>query len=81
MSAQAGGLGGHVAASAAIDDAIARGVVLLRKLDVIVRNKYSHNPSVLAEWTTASHVERAPKHAKRSTPQPTTSPPPSTPSA
>jgi len=64
MSFQASGLGDHVAANAAMDDAIARGMDLLRKLDAIVRNKYADNPGVLAEWTTASHVERAPKRAK-----------------
>lgn len=77
ISAQASSVGGHVAANAAIDDAIARGMDLLRKLDAIVRNKYANNPAVLAEWTTASHIERAPKHAKHNASQPTT-PPPST---
>ena len=64
MSAQASGVGNHVAASAAIDDAFARGMNRLRKLDAIMRNKYANNPAVLAEWTTASHVERAPKRTK-----------------
>jgi hypothetical protein len=76
ISNQSGGVGDHAAASAAIDDAIARGMDLLRKLDAIVRNKYANNPGVLAEWTTASHVERAPKRAKPDPSPPT--PPPST---
>ena len=37
----------------------------VRKLDAIVRNKYANNPAPLAEWTSASHTERAPR---RSTP-------------
>ena len=78
ISTQSSGVGDHVAANAAIDDAITRGMDLLRKLDAIVRNKYANNPGVLAEWTTASHVERAPKRAKPDASQPTTSPPPST---
>jgi hypothetical protein len=76
ISAQAGGVGDHVAASAAMDDAFDRGMDLLRKLDAIMHNKYANNAGVLAEWTTASHVERAPKRAK---PEPSPPPPPPTP--
>jgi hypothetical protein len=39
----------------------------VRKLDAIVRNKYANNPAVLAEWTSASHTERDPRH--KSTPK------------
>jgi hypothetical protein len=35
-----------------------------RALDTIVRNKYASNPALLAEWTIASHTERAPRPAK-----------------
>ena len=70
---QASGVGNHVAASAAMDDAFSRGIDLVRKLDAIVRNKYADNPAVLAEWTSASHTERAPKRAK---PEVTPPPPP-----
>jgi len=48
---QSSGLGDHVAARAAIDDAIDRGFEVMRKLDAIVKNKYANNASVLAEWT------------------------------
>jgi hypothetical protein len=72
ISSQGSGVGDHVSASAAIDDAIRRGVEVVRKLDAIIRNKYANNPSVLAEWTSASHTERAPKHKKSALP---TSPP------
>ncbi len=68
MSDQSSGVGHRVAAAAAIDDAIDRGVDLVRKLDAIVRNKYSNNPATLAEWTTASHTERAPKRRGPVTP-------------
>ena len=77
ISNQSGGVGDHVAASAAMDAAFARGMDRLRKLDAIVRNKYANKPAVLAEWTTASHVERAPKRAKPD-PSQSTPPPPST---
>lgn len=69
ISRQGSGVGDHVAASAAIDDAIGRGTEVVRKLDAIVRNKYRNNPAVLAEWTSASHTERAPKHKKTAEPK------------
>lgn len=68
MGDQASSVGDHVSASAAIDEAIGRGMDLLRKLDAIVRNKYANNAAVLAEWTSASHIERAPKRKKQEMP-------------
>src|ERR1043165_4695785 len=73
MSNQASGVSAHVTASASIDDTISRGNDLVRRLDVIVRNKYANNGPVLAEWTSASHTERGPRHS------PPPSPPPATP--
>ena len=64
ISKQGSGVGSHVAAGAAIDDAIGRGTETVRKLDAIVRNKYANNPPVLAEWSSASHTERNPRHKK-----------------
>jgi hypothetical protein len=61
MRHQATGVGDHVAASAALDDAFSRGNEAVRKLDPIVRNKFANDPAVLAAWTSASHVERAPR--------------------
>jgi hypothetical protein len=58
---QARGSEHHVRAREAIDDAIDRGVEIVRKLDAIVKNKYANNAAVLAEWTAASHKERAPR--------------------
>jgi hypothetical protein len=63
INSQSSGVGSHVAANAALDDAMDRGNDLCRKLDAIVRNKYANNPAVLAEWTSASHTERAPRRA------------------
>ena len=68
---QSSGVGNHVAASAALDDAFSRGNEAVRRADAIVRNKYANNPGVLAEWTSASHIERAPRRAKTSEPPPT----------
>jgi hypothetical protein len=73
--AQGNAVGDHVSASAAIDDAIDRGVETVRKLDPIMKNKYASNPGILAEWMSASHTERAPKRA------PATPTPPQQPAA
>ena len=61
---QSSGVGNHVAANAAIDSVMARGLERCRKLDAMMRNKYANNPAVLAEWTSANHTERAPRKAK-----------------
>jgi hypothetical protein len=64
VSDQSAGVGNRVAAGAGLDELIERGNEIVRKLDAIVRNKYANNPAVLAEWTSASHTERAPRRAK-----------------
>jgi hypothetical protein len=75
---QSGGVGDHVTAAVGIDQAIARGVEVVRRLDAIVRTKYANNPIVLAEWTRAKHIERGPRSQKPATPPPTTTAPPNT---
>jgi hypothetical protein len=55
--------GARVAARAAIDDAVERGMKIVRELDAIVRNIFRNDPATLAEWVSASHVERAPRRA------------------
>lgn len=54
----------HVGATAEIDAQIEIGMVAVRKLRAIVPNKYANNPSKLAAWTSASHVENAPQKQK-----------------
>ena len=71
MTDQSSAVGDHVAANAAIDAAIERGNDIVRKLDAIVRNKYANNVGALAEWTSASHAERAPRRKSEALP-PTT---------
>jgi hypothetical protein len=68
IAGQASGRGEHVAARAEIDAAIVAGMAILRRLDAIIKNKYANNPGVLAEWTSASHVERTPHRSKGSEP-------------
>jgi hypothetical protein len=58
------GRGAHVAATAAIDDRIERGMKTVRELDALVRNTFAEDPATLAEWLSASHVER-PTHRGR----------------
>lgn len=58
--------GKRVSATAALKDALERGMQLKRELDPIVRNKYRANAAKLAAWVSASHVQRAPKRAATS---------------
>lgn len=74
-------VGDHIAARRDLDDALGRGVELVRKLTGLMKVKYANNPGKLAEWTAASHIERAPKRSKTTTPGSAGSPtPPSPPS-
>lgn len=70
ISEQSSGVVDHVTARAAIDEAIDQGILTVRKLDAIVRNKYAEQPEVIAAWTSVSHTERAPRH-KAATASPT----------
>jgi hypothetical protein len=78
MGKQATGLGHRAAAIAAIDDTIDDGVTTVKKLDAIVKNKYINDSAVLAQWTSASHTERSPRHSAPQTP-PAQPPAPPTP--
>jgi hypothetical protein len=75
INRQAQDKGARIAATAAIDDAIERGMNALVELDVIVRNKFRNDPAALAEWTSASHVERTPRRRAPAHAQPPTPPP------
>ena len=68
MSDQFEGRAGTKSAGVSIDEAIARGMSIARKMDVVVKNFYRNNAAVLAEWETARHVERAPRR-KKATPE------------
>lgn len=63
----------RVSATAALRDALERGMRIRRELDPIVRNKYRDNPAKLAAWESASRVERAPRKRAKT---PETPPPP-----
>ncbi len=58
INRKAQGRGKHVAATAAIDEMIERGLRVVREIGALVRNTYDADPSTLAAWESASHVER-----------------------
>jgi hypothetical protein len=64
----------QVAATAAIDSALERGVNIVRELDAIMRNRLANDPASRAAWLSASHTERSPRRATPEEPPPTTPP-------
>jgi methyl-accepting chemotaxis protein len=58
----------QVGATSAVGEAAEDGRDAVRELDAIVRNVFRNDPSALAEWESASHVERAARHTKPETP-------------
>jgi hypothetical protein len=58
----------RIAANVTAEEAAqnARGVV--RELDAIVRNVYATDEATLAEWESASHIERASRRAEAEAP-------------
>ena len=54
----------RVASTAGVAEAAERGLEAVRELDPVVRNVYAGNEAELAAWESASHVERAPRHAE-----------------
>jgi hypothetical protein len=61
---QGAGLTNRVGATRTVAQAITAGIAALRQLDPVMRNKYRNDPVRLAEWLSASHVERTPKNKK-----------------
>jgi hypothetical protein len=57
-------VGDHIAAREELDDALARGVEILRKLTSLMKVRYANNPGKLAEWLAASHIPRPSRRAK-----------------
>ena len=58
ISVQGGNLGRRVAAGAAIDLYVAKGIKTVADLDAIVKNRYAANPDILAQWRSVKHTER-----------------------
>ncbi len=76
ISHQSSAVGDHVGAGEAVDDALSEGLVMVRSLHPIIKNKYAHDSATLAEWTSASHTERSPKHKPTPPATPPAQPPP-----
>jgi hypothetical protein len=74
-------VGDHIAARQKLDDALGRGVEKVRDLTSLMKVKYANNAGKLAEWTAATHIERAPKRAKPKPPGSGGSPTPPAPSS
>jgi hypothetical protein len=74
------GVGDHIAARRELDDALARGVEIVRKLTGLMKVRYANHPGKLAEWASATHIERAARRARPHPPVSPGSPPPPTPS-
>ncbi len=51
-------LGVQVNATGGLDDTVRHAATALHALKTVVKNAYKNNPARLAEWATASHVER-----------------------
>ena len=64
MIDQSEGKAGVKSAGVEIEDTMDQGMSVRRRMDAVVRNVYRDNAAVLAEWETASHIERAPRKKK-----------------
>jgi hypothetical protein len=57
-----------------LDDALARGVEIVRKLTSLMKVRYANEPGKLAEWMAASHIPRPSRRAKSADPPPPSPP-------
>lgn len=58
----------HVKATAEIGAEMRKGMVAVRTMDGVIRNKYRRNVGKLAAWLSASHIERVPVENPRPKP-------------
>lgn len=63
--------GEAIAARASLNEAVGRAINAVREMDAIFRNIFRDDPAALAEWTSASHIERAPRRNKTAKQTPT----------
>ena len=71
ISAKGAGVGAQAGATGGLEEAAHKAAVALHVLGTIVKNTYRNNAAKLAEWATASHVE---KHTPVPQPKPATPP-------
>jgi hypothetical protein len=70
----------HIAARAGIDTAMEAGLTAVQRLDAIVANRLREDPTTVAVWDSARHVERTAR-TKNAAPTPLPAPAPATASA
>ncbi len=61
MSIQSNSVADRKAAGELIEDKLDEIMRVRTQMDAYVRNAYRDNPRVLSEWTSAKHIQRAPK--------------------
>lgn len=64
ITEQSESAGDHIGSRVEIEQGIEEGLKHVRILNVSIRNKYADDPATLAEWTSASHIEGAPRRKK-----------------
>jgi hypothetical protein len=70
LKSKARGKQTQAGATSGIADTAHNAVIALHVVDTIVRNTYKNDPAKLAEWTVASHVERAARKTAKPAPAP-----------
>jgi hypothetical protein len=65
MDGQNAGREAHISATASIEEMVERGLKAVRRLDVIIRNRFRNEPAQLAAWEHARHIERRARTPKR----------------
>jgi hypothetical protein len=78
MADQNEGRANHISSTVSIRAALTRGIKAVKRLHAIVRNKFRGNQPILAEWGSASHIERRTRKGP-SEPKPGPAPVPATP--
>jgi hypothetical protein len=58
ITSKGSGVGAQAGATGGLQSAAHQAAVALHVLNTIVKNTYKNNPAKLAEWATASHVEK-----------------------
>lgn len=71
--------GSKVSAHESQDNDLSEAIGILRKLDVVIRNKFAHDRALIAEWTSASHIER--QSSSKHPDNPPSAPPSASPSS
>ena len=68
MSAASASTGEQIESTADIGEQVRQGMVIRRKLNVVVRNRYKNDPGKLAAWESAYHIEHPKKKKKNENP-------------